>query len=457
MNVPHLLVADDQEDILKTLHLTLKNEGWRCTTVSDPRAVMRELENTEFDLLLMDLNYELDTTSGQEGLDLLDSISKLDNPPPVVVMTAWGSVELAVEALRRGAKDFVEKPWDNLRLCHVLRAQLELNSSRKQTARLSVSNALLSEANQDGFVAGSRIMLELLETLDSVAASDASVLITGENGTGKNQLAAMLHKKSLRSDSSFITMDTGAITESLFESELFGHTRGAFTDARETKIGRLELADGGSLFLDEIANMGASQQSRLLRVLETGEFEKVGSSQTRRVDIRFIAATNADIEQLIKDGLFRRDLFYRLNTVVLKVPALRERIGDIEALVSHYLNRFVIRYRKSKLEFSEKAMSVLREHDWPGNVRELAHVVERAVLLSNDGTISEKHLGFELKREGTRLQIPSLPMTIEAMERQLVEATLTHHQNNISQCATSLGISRSSLYRKMEAYGIAIQ
>lgn len=455
MTTPHILIADDQEDILETLQLTLKNEGWRCTSARDPRAVLRQLQESAFDLVLMDLNYERDTTSGQEGLELLESIRQLEAAPPVVVMTAWGSVELAVEALRLGARDFIEKPWDNLRLCNVLRAQLDLQSSRQQSERLSASNAMLTGAVSKAFVAESPVMQSLLETLSSIAASDASVLILGENGTGKNQLAAMLHRQSLRAGQSMVTMDMGAITETLFESELFGHTKGAFTDARETKIGRLELADGGSLFLDEIANMGPAQQTRLLRVLETGEFERVGSSQTRRSDIRFISATNADIEQLIEEGEFRRDLYYRLNTVILKVPALRERPEDIEPLATHFLAQHAARYRKPDIQFKADALKALHQHNWPGNIRELAHAVERAVLVCTDDLITTDHLGLNASSNTNKTSLMSL-MTIDEMEQQLIEHTLQQHDFNISQCANSLGISRSSLYRKMEAFGLSV-
>lgn len=452
MAAPHVLIADDQEDILETLQLTLKNEGWASTAVKDPQAVLNALSERQFDLLLMDLNYQRDTTSGQEGLDLLKAIGDLEGQPPIVVMTAWASIELAVEALHLGAKDFVEKPWSNLRLLNVLRAQIDLNTSQRQQKRLT--HAMLSGAGSSRFIAESAALKDVLQTMASVAASDASVLIVGENGTGKNQLAAMLHQQSSRRDQAFVTMDMGAITESLFESELFGHVRGAFTDAKDTKIGRLELAEGGTLFLDEIANISAPQQSRLLRVLETGEYETVGSSQTRQADIRFISATNADINQMIEDREFRRDLFYRLNTVVLDVPPLRDRKEDIAPLVQHYLNQLSARYRKTAIQLSDEAMQLMLRYEWPGNVRELAHAIERALLVCQTDKIQPPHLGLEQSDAAPASQIHAL-LSIEEAEKQLIERTLAHHQFNVSQSATSLGISRSSLYRKMEAYGLS--
>ena len=396
----------------------------------------------------MDLNYQRDTTSGQEGLQLLDDLNGLENTPPVVVMTAWGSVELAVEAIQKGASDFIEKPWDNLRLLQILKAQLDLNRSRKQSARFAASYG--TKETENPFIASSSTMLELLETLKSIARSDASVLLTGENGTGKNLLASMLHRMSDRNDQPFVTMDVGAITETLFESELFGHTRGAFTDARENRVGRLELADGGTLFLDEIANLAPAQQNRLLRVLESGEYERVGSSQTRHTDIRFVAATNADIEALVDAGDFRRDLFYRLNTIMLRVPPLRERIDDIRVLAEHFLQVVSRKYRKTNLAFSGAAMQVLVEYEWPGNIRQLSHAIERAVLVVKGSVVEADHLGLEPTATSTHGDFDLRGLTLAEMEHRLIERTLIETDYNVSQAAAQLDISRSSLYRKME-------
>lgn len=458
MPAKRILVADDQKDILETLQLTLKNEGWLSDCVSSPDAVLKSLENQDYDLLLMDLNYKRDTTSGQEGLELLAKLKELDSVPPIVVMTAWGTIEVAVEALRLGARDFVEKPWDNIRLLSILRAQLDLQSSKQEMAKLTAGNAIRDAEGQDAFIAESQVMQDLVATLTNVAVSDASVLIIGENGSGKNQIASMLHQRSDRADKVFLTMDVGAITESLFESELFGHVRGAFTDAREAKLGRLELADQGTLFFDEIANINLAQQSRLLRVIETGEFEPVGSARTRHADIRFVCATNADIEGMVESGDFRRDLFYRLNTVILEVPPLRERLDDIEPLAQYFLARLKTKYRKLDLELSSATVAALKAYEWPGNIRELAHVIERAVLVTSSGLIEPNGLGIGGK-VGVTVQEQTTNdtelMTLEAQEKALIERTLRHYDFNISQCAVSLGIGRSSLYRKLDAYGLA--
>lgn len=458
MKKPRILIADDQQDVLDTLEITLKNENWDCCLVTSPEAVLVTLKREEFDLLLMDLNYQRDTTSGQEGLQLLETIQQFDNAPPIVVMTAWGSVELAVSALRMGAKDFIEKPWDNLRLLTILDAQVRLGSSEKQSQLLEAKNQLLQSQQASDFIIQSPQMLALLDTLKSVANSDASVLLVGENGTGKNQLAAMLHQYSARSQQQLVTMDLGAITETLFESELFGHNKGAFTDAKAVKIGRLELADGGTLFLDEVANISSQQQTRLLRVLETGEFERVGSSQTRKTNVRFVSATNARLEQAIAKGEFRQDLFYRLNTVTLTVPALRERPDDILPLATHFLARFARRYHKSGLALSRDAEKALLLHQWPGNVRELAHCIERAVLVSKGVMLQAETLALQgqllANQHQTDTQAP--PDSLENMERKLILQTLAYYQYNISQCAKSLQISRSALYRKLDAYDLDV-
>lgn len=447
----NILVADDQVDVLETLNLTFKNEGWNCHCVRDPDSVLEALSDGDFDLVLMDLNYKRDTTSGKEGLKLLESIKALESAPPIVVMTAWGTIELAVEALRLGARDFIEKPWDNLRLLGVVRAQLHLHDSEQQVARLSAINSGVDE--QGVFIAESQIMRELLQTLQNVAASDASVLITGENGTGKSQLASMLHDMSDRAQRTFLTMDVGAITESLFESELFGHVKGAFTDARENKLGRLELANGGTLFFDEVANISLAQQSRLLRVLESGEYEPVGSAKTRQTDVRFVSATNADINGMVESGDFRRDLLFRMNTVVIHVPSLRERVEDILPLAEYFLAGLKVKYRKPEAALDDEAKAALLAYHWPGNVRELAHVVERALLIGNKPQIGQTDLGLNVHAESNA--VPTSISTIEDMERDLIRRTLAHFDNNISQCATSLGIGRSSLYRKLDQYGLS--
>src|SRR5213594_1580610 len=342
---PRILIADDQVDVLEALRLLLKGEGYRTETVNSPAKVQAALEEGEFDVVLMDLNYARDTTSGQEGLDLLARIQALDNALPVVVMTAWANVELAVEAMRRGARDFIQKPWDNSRLVAIVRNQVELGRALRKGQRLEAENELLRGPGGPTLIAESPSMRPVLEVIQRVGPSDANVLITGENGTGKGVVARALHALSSRASRPIVTVNAGGLSEGVFESELFGHVRGAFTDARADRVGRFELADGGTLFLDEIANVSLSQQARLLRVLETGELERVGSSRTRRVDVRILSATNADIAEEVAAGRFRQDLLFRLNTIEIRVPALRDRRQDVPLLAAHYLRAHAQRYR----------------------------------------------------------------------------------------------------------------
>src|ERR671916_337557 len=399
-NAPRILIADDQSDVLETLRLLLKGEGYRIETVSSPSAAFAALRSRDFDLVLADLNYTQDTTSGQEGLELLSRIQSLDSAPPVVVMTAWGSVELAVEAMRRGARDFIQKPWENARLLTVLRTQFELGRALREGKRLEAEN----EALRDGIrpprlIAASAVMRPVLQLIETVAPSDANVLITGENGTGKEVVAQTIYAMSSRAGRPMVTVNVGALSEGTFESELFGHVKGAFTDAKSDRVGRFELADGGTLFLDEIANVPVAQQSKLLRVVETGEFERVGSSKTRRVDVRIISATNADLREEVGAGRFRQDLLFRLNTVEIRLPPLRERREDIPLLAHHFLNIYARRYRKPLTMFSEGAIKSLLGYEWPGNVRELDHAVERAVLMAKGEQVEAVDLNLQVGRD----------------------------------------------------------
>ena len=344
---------------------------------------MAELSTREFDVLLMDLNYARDTTSGREGLELLPRVLELDGTLPVVVMTAYGSVEVAVEAMRRGARDFIEKPWDNERLLAILRTQTELGRALRKGRRLEAENLLLRTEGQPKLVAESQAMQPVLRLIANVGSSDANVLITGENGTGKSVIAQALHAGSPRASKPLVTINAPGLSEGVFESELFGHVKGAFTDAKADRVGRFEMADGGTLFLDEIAHLPLNLQSKLLRVLESGEFEPVGSSKTRRVDVRVLAATNADIQQSVANGNFRQDLLYRLNTVELRLPPLRDRREDIPLLGLHFLRMHTQRYRKRITHFDSAASQVMLDYAWPGNIRELDHVVEAGGV--NDG------------------------------------------------------------------------
>src|SRR6184192_1962284 len=391
---PRVLIADDQPDVREALRLLFKGEGYRTEAVSNPQAVLTAIESQDFDISLIDLNYARDTTSGREGLDLLSQMQAVDSTLPIVVMTAWGSVELAVEAMRRGARDFIQKPWENARLLSIVRTQVELSRALRQAQRLEAENSLLRARNRPSFIAESAAMKPVLQVIARVGPSSVNVLITGEHGTGKEVVAQTLHALSNRSNKAMVTVNTGGLPEGLFESELFGHVKGAFTDARSDRVGRFELAQGGTLFLDEIANVPLSQQSKLLRVLETGEFERVGSSKTRRVSVRVISATNADVQAETTAGRFRQDLLFRLNTVEILLPPLRERREDIPLLAGHFGRRHAARYRKQITGFAADAMQALRAHPWPGNVRELDHTIERSVLMAEESLIRTRDLGL---------------------------------------------------------------
>ena len=450
---PRVLVADDQRDVLESLRFLLRSEGCEVETVTSPRLLLEQVERQDFDVVLMDLNYARDTTSGREGLDLLADLQRFDAALPVVVMTAWASVELAVEAMRRGARDFVEKPWDNARLLSILRTQTALGRALRRGQRLEAENRLLrSDDDAQPLIAESAAMRPVLDLIDRVGPSDANVLVTGENGTGKGLVARRLHAVSKRSGRPLITVNIGGLSESIFESELFGHVKGAFTDAKGDRVGRFELADGGTLFMDEIANVPPAQQARLLRVLETGEFERVGSSRTRRLDVRVISATNADLAAAVSSGAFRQDLLFRLNTVEIRLPPLRQRRDDIAPIAAHFLARHTRHYGKQIDGFDESAMKTMLRHSWPGNVRELSHVVERAVLMC-DGTAVRAHdLGLEPTQGATPPSVED--MTLEEAERMLIEKALARFTGNVSDAAKALGLSRSALYRRLEKYGL---
>ncbi|MGH9568314.1 MAG: sigma-54-dependent transcriptional regulator [Candidatus Angelobacter sp.] len=446
-----ILVADDQTDVREALRLLLKAEGYAIETVSTPGAALQAVVRGEFDVMLMDLNYQRDTTSGQEGMELLRSIQAADGRLPIVVMTAWGSVELAVEAMRRGARDFIQKPWDNQRLLSIIHTQVELYRAMRRAERLEAENNLLRTQNRPVFIAESKAMQPLLTLISRIGPSDANVLITGEHGTGKEVVAVTLHALSTRSGRAMITVNTGGLPEGTFESELFGHVKGAFTDARADRVGRFELADKGTLFLDEIANVPLKQQAKLLRVLETGEMERVGSSKTHRVDVRVLSATNADLKLESAEGRFRPDLLFRLNTVELHIPPLRERKEDIPLLASHFLKQYLERYRKNSKGFDPGAVQKMLEHLWPGNVRELDHAIERAVLISTGAQIQAADLGLESERvSGAKIE----EMSLEEVESLLIRKALSRHSGNISHAAEALGLSRSALYRRMQKYGL---
>ena len=450
---PSVLVADDQADVLEALRLLLKGEGIDMHAVSSPAGVLHALERRDFDALLLDMNYTRDTTSGREGLELLDQLQVLEPTLPIVVMTAWGSVGGAVDALRRGARDYIEKPWDNARLLSVLRTQIELGRALRKAQRLETENKLLRAPSDSlpKIIADSPRMRPILQLMEKVGPSDANVLITGEHGTGKELVAQWLHAVSPRAQKSFIAVNMGGLSEGLFESELFGHVRGAFTDAKTDRVGRFELADGGTLFLDEIANLALAQQAKLLRVLQTSEVERVGSAKPRKVDVRLISATNTNLNDEVAAGRFREDLLFRLNTIELHLPPLRERREDIGALAMHFLRLHAQRYRKSLKGFDAQSMQQLLEHSWPGNIRELGHAIERAVLLANGDTVRAVDLALR-SPSPSNAKLEDLPL--EDVERLLIKKALDRYTGNVSQAAKALGLSRSALYRRIAAYGL---
>ncbi|HYP02846.1 MAG TPA: sigma-54 dependent transcriptional regulator [Pyrinomonadaceae bacterium] len=450
---PRVLVADDQPDVLEALRLLLKGEGYRIEAVSSPADVLAAIKVREFDLLLIDLNYTRDTTSGQEGLDLLSRIQALDTGLPVVVMTAWGSVEVAVEAMRRGARDFIQKPWENARILSVVRTQIELSRALRKGQRLEAENKLLRDGHTPPrMIATAASMKPVLQVIESVGESDANVLVTGENGTGKEVVAQLLHAISPRAAKPMVTVNVGALSEGTFESELFGHVKGAFTDAKSDRVGRFELADGGTLFLDEIANVPLTQQAKLLRVVETGEFERVGSSKTRRVDARILSATNADLREEVAAGRFRQDLLFRLNTVEIRLPPLRERREDIPLLAHHFLNIYARRYRKPLTTFSDEATRSMLGYEWPGNVRELDHAVERAVLMAKGEQVEAADLNLQAGRGEAERGLEE--MSLDEVECFLIRKTLARFDGNVGQAAEALGLSRSALYRRLQRYGL---
>ncbi|HEY6249461.1 MAG TPA: sigma-54 dependent transcriptional regulator [Candidatus Angelobacter sp.] len=447
-----ILVADDQPAVLDALKMLLRSEGFQVDTVRSPKVALESIGLREYDTLLLDLNYTRDTTSGQEGLELLESIRAVDSHLPVVVMTAWGTIDLALEAVRRGARDFIQKPWDDERLVTTVRNQAELCQALRQGQRLEAENKLFRNQGRPTFIAQAPSMRAVLEAIAQVGPSDANVLITGEHGTGKEIVAQMLHVVSLRADKPLITVNTGGLPEGTFESELFGHVKGAFTDARSDRVGRFEMADTGTLFLDEIANVPLRQQTKLLRVLETGDMERVGSSRTRQVDVRVLSATNADLRAACSAGEFRQDLLFRLNTVEVHIPPLRERREDVPALCSHFLSKYAAKYNKHVDGFSPEALQKLTEYSWPGNVREVEHTIERSVIMCRENMIQVHHLGLH---NSTHVLAPDLSeMSLEEVEELLISKALARFSGNVSQAAEVLGLSRGTFYRRMEKYGL---
>jgi DNA-binding NtrC family response regulator len=461
-----ILVADDQPAVREALRILLTNAGYRVELAASPREVLRLIKEQEFGLALLDLNYARDTTSGEEGLELVQQLQKIEGAPPVLVMTAWATVDLAVAAMRSGARDFIQKPWDNARVLSIIQTQLQVEAETRRANRLEAENQLLRKemagsfgsdllGEPEAFIARSAAMRAVFEMVRRVAPAKANVLITGENGTGKGVVARALHAASDRAGKPFITINMGGLSESLFESELFGHVKGAFTDAKSDRPGRFELADGGTLFLDEIGNVPVGQQAKLLRTLETGEFERLGSSRSRRTDVRLVSATNADLVADVEAGKFRRDLYFRLNTVEINLPALRDRVDDIPVLARHFLRFHAGRYRKNLSNFSSEADQLLLRYAWPGNVRELDHTVERAVLMADSEQIEANDLGLASAGSLTASTTVGIEqLTMEEIEKLLIKKALDRYNGNVRRAAEALGLSRSTFYRRLQEFGL---
>lgn len=451
-----ILIVDDNEDILFSLSLLLEDNGFEITTIANPEQIKTEMKQTDFDLILLDMNFSREVESGHEGFYWLDEILKIDPDAVVIFITAYGEVEKAVKAIKAGAMDFVVKPWQNEKLLATILAGLNLSCARQESRRLKNKQLELNKGlnrKYEELIGKSREMTEIFSTLDKVAITDASILILGENGTGKELVASAIHNNSARSEESFIRVDLGSLTETLFESELFGHAKGAFTDAKQERVGRFVAASGGTIFLDEIGNLSLPMQAKLLSVIEKQEVIPVGSNKPVSIDIRLVCATNNNLADMVKAGSFREDLYYRINTVELVLPPLRERGDDIILLAENFLHIYGKKYHKTQLSLSSEIKTQLKEYHWPGNVRELRHVLERAVIMS------DKH---ELKTEDFHLKQKSIPVSnedlelnsfnLDEMEKQLISKVLKKYQGNISKTAKELGLSRAALYRRMEKH-----
>lgn len=451
MSKPQILVVDDSPEIRLSAAFILEDQDFSVLEAENHHFAQEVLANNHVDLILLDMNFSLDTTSGEEGLRFLTWLGKSEFTIPVIAMTGWSNVDLAVNAMRLGACDFIEKPWNNQRLMQIIRQQLKMAGLQAQNQKLK--QQLEPSAEQD-FIWRSESMVKVLGQIDSVAATDASILLTGDNGTGKSHLAERIHQQSARAAAPFISVNMGAISESLFESEMFGHKKGSFTDAKENRIGRFELAKNGTLFLDEIANIPHSQQAKLLRVLESGEYEVLGSSQTQLADSRIISATNGNIAELINDGAFREDLYFRLNTIELRVPSLKERHQDILPLAKHFISLHGKRYKREELTLTSSAISALEAYHWPGNVREMSHLMERAVLLASSSSLSQEDLHLSnLKQHSNNLPM----MTLDEAEQILIKQALELSQNNVPKAGVLLGLTKSTMYRRLEKYDIKAQ
>ena len=451
-----ILMIDDDEDVLLAAKLLLKKHSHQVIIEKNPKKIPFLLNNDTYDVILLDMNFSKDITSGKEGFYWLQQIMEKDPSAVVILITAFGDVEMAVRALKEGATDFVLKPWQNEKLLSTISTAIRLKESYKEVDKLKKAKEQLeAEINQPfkDIIGNSSALKEVFNLIDKVAITDANVLLLGENGTGKELIARAIHQRSLRKGNSFIGVDMGAITSTLFESELFGHVKGAFTDAKENKDGKFILAQDGTLFLDEIGNLSLPLQAKLLSVLQNRTVTPVGSSQSIEIDIRLVCATNMDLHKMVEEGTFRQDLLYRINTVEIKLPPLRERNNDIEELIKHFIGVYARKYRKSLPNISKEALSELRKYSWPGNIRELQHAVERALIMSDGDELKTQDFFF-LKGERNVHSDTSSVLNLEEVERNTIKRAIDIHSGNISKAADELGLTRASLYRRLEKHGL---
>lgn len=455
-----ILIVDDNEDVLKAARLFLKRHFLQVDTEKNPEAIPDIINNEAYDVIMLDMNFTKDVSSGTEGFFWLDRILRIDPAAVVVMITAYGGVDIAVRAIKEGGTDFILKPWENEKLLATLNSAMQLRKSRMEVEALKSRQKQLQSDSDNKFqdiIGQSTSMMQVFETIEMVAETDANVLILGENGTGKELIARAVHRRSKRKDEIFMSVDLGAVSESLFESELFGHTKGAFTDAREDRAGRFETATGGSIFLDEIGNLSLPLQAKLLTVLQSRQIVRVGSNKPRPIDIRLICATNMPLYEMIANSKFRQDLLYRINTIEIHLPPLRERIGDIPLLAEHFLDFYAKKYGKEIRSLSSHLLSRMNKYHWPGNVRELQHAVERAVIMSKGPTLEPEQFFFnspsqKSEKEGRELSLEHYDL--ETVEKIMIKKVLQKHNGNITKAAGELGLTRSSLYRRLEKYGL---
>jgi len=450
-----ILVIDDDLDVLTSACLFLEQHFNLVQTVNDPDKIPELIKSTGFDILLLDMNFIKGESDGKEGLLWLKKIQDINSDIIIILMTAFGDVELAVKAIKEGAFDFILKPWKNAKLLGTILSAMKLRQAKLEVQKLrDTQDILINDIDKDYeiIIGNSPAVIKLKEMIEKVAVTDANILILGENGTGKELVARTIHRNSLRCDQVFISVDLGAISESLFESEIFGHVKGAFTDAKEDKAGRFELATGGTLFLDEIGNLSYNLQSKLLAVLQNRKINRIGSNEEIPINVRLICATNMPLKQMIHEKKFRQDLLYRINTIEVSIPTLRERIEDILLLVDHFLKIFKRKYNKPKLKIARATIKQLKNYSWPGNIREIKNIIERAVVLSNGNMIVEKDLALE--NPETTVMLPGEDMNIKNMERILILKAIKKNRGNITRAARDLGIQRNALYRRLEKYGL---